>query len=55
VAPSTPPVAAIKHNVNYARYLGKALASKTTLDVTALETIVVDGGSTHGSVELIRN
>jgi len=52
-APSVPTV--IVPNLNNASFLGQTLASLAEQQVPDLEVIIIDGGSTDGSVEIIRS
>jgi glycosyltransferase involved in cell wall biosynthesis len=52
--PAPPLVSLVMPSFNQAQFLDEALASVVSQDYTELEVIVMDGGSTDGSVEIIR-
>jgi len=47
-------ISLVTPSLNQARFLGASLASVSTQDYPNLEHVVVDGGSTDGSLELIK-
>ena len=52
---STPSISVVIANFNYERYVGQAIESALALDWPSVEVIVVDDGSTDGSLERIRS
>lgn len=51
---SLPTISAVVPSLNQARFLGQALDSILSQDYPELEIIVMDGGSTDGSLDVIR-
>jgi len=50
-----PPISIVTPSFNQAQYLDEALRSVQSQDYSNLEHIVVDGASTDGSIEILRN
>ncbi|CAA9372967.1 MAG: Glycosyl transferase, family 2 [uncultured Phycisphaerae bacterium] len=54
IAPNLPTISVVTATLNRANYLGEAMRSVLDQDYPHVQYVVVDGGSTDGSVDLIR-